>query len=116
MRRLMIITALLGALGTTTAALAARGAPITEKVLGAASISQHYKHRCQKAGRRRRCESDGATWGELRLALAPRSRRRRGRVRDTDAVRQRRPNLYPATLFDWAGVCRKAEPRPSRPQ
>ena len=42
MRRLMIIAALLGALGTTTAALAAGGAPITEKVLGAASISQHY--------------------------------------------------------------------------
>jgi quercetin dioxygenase-like cupin family protein len=42
MRRLMIITALLGALGTTAAALAAGAAPITEKILGAASISQRY--------------------------------------------------------------------------
>jgi quercetin dioxygenase-like cupin family protein len=42
MRRLIIITALLGALGTTAAAMGAGAAPITAKVLGAASISQRY--------------------------------------------------------------------------
>jgi quercetin dioxygenase-like cupin family protein len=42
MKRLVILAALLGALGTTAAALAGGGSPITEKVLGAASISHHY--------------------------------------------------------------------------
>ena len=42
MKRLLIIVALLGALTATAAALAAGGRPITEKVLGAASISQGY--------------------------------------------------------------------------
>jgi quercetin dioxygenase-like cupin family protein len=42
MKRLLIIAALVAALGTTAAALAAGGRPITEKVLGAASISQRY--------------------------------------------------------------------------
>jgi quercetin dioxygenase-like cupin family protein len=42
MKRLIIIVALLGALTATAAALAAGGRPITEKVLGAASISQGY--------------------------------------------------------------------------
>lgn len=36
------MAALLGALGTTAAALAAGGAPISEKILGAASISDPY--------------------------------------------------------------------------
>jgi quercetin dioxygenase-like cupin family protein len=42
MKRLLIIAALLAALGTTAAALAAGPRPITEKILGAASISQRY--------------------------------------------------------------------------
>ena len=42
MKRLIVIIALLGALTATAAALAAGGRPITEKVLGAASISQGY--------------------------------------------------------------------------
>jgi quercetin dioxygenase-like cupin family protein len=42
MKRLVILAALLGALGTTAAALAGGGSPITEKILGAASISHHY--------------------------------------------------------------------------
>jgi quercetin dioxygenase-like cupin family protein len=42
MKRLIIIVALLGTLTATAAALAAGGRPITEKVLGAASISQGY--------------------------------------------------------------------------
>jgi quercetin dioxygenase-like cupin family protein len=42
MKRLLIITALLGALGTTAVALAAGANPITEKILGAASISHRY--------------------------------------------------------------------------
>jgi quercetin dioxygenase-like cupin family protein len=42
MKRLIIIVALLGALTATAAALAAGGHPITEKVLGAASISKGY--------------------------------------------------------------------------
>jgi quercetin dioxygenase-like cupin family protein len=42
MRRLLIIAALLGALGTGAAALAAGGPAISEKVLGAASISHGY--------------------------------------------------------------------------
>jgi quercetin dioxygenase-like cupin family protein len=42
MKRLIIIVALLGALTATAAALAAGGHPITENVLGAASISKGY--------------------------------------------------------------------------
>src|SRR5436305_13918034 len=42
MKRLLIIAALLTALGATSAALGARAAPITEKVLGDAGISQPY--------------------------------------------------------------------------
>jgi hypothetical protein len=42
MKRLIIIAALLGALGATAVALAASGSPITEKVLGASSISHGY--------------------------------------------------------------------------
>jgi quercetin dioxygenase-like cupin family protein len=42
MKRLFILAALLGALGTTAVALAAGGSPITEKILGAASISHPY--------------------------------------------------------------------------
>jgi quercetin dioxygenase-like cupin family protein len=42
MKRLLITPALLTALGTTSAALGAGPAPITEKVLGAAGISQPY--------------------------------------------------------------------------
>jgi quercetin dioxygenase-like cupin family protein len=43
MKRLIMIAALLAALGTTAAALAAGTGPITEKILGAASISSRYK-------------------------------------------------------------------------
>jgi quercetin dioxygenase-like cupin family protein len=42
MKRLLIVATLLAALGTTTAALAAGGPTITEKILGAANVSQHY--------------------------------------------------------------------------
>jgi quercetin dioxygenase-like cupin family protein len=42
MRRFLIVAALLGALSMTAAALAAGGPAITEKILGAASISQRY--------------------------------------------------------------------------
>jgi quercetin dioxygenase-like cupin family protein len=42
MRRVLIITALLAAVSTTTVALAAGSPQITEKVLGAASVSQPY--------------------------------------------------------------------------
>jgi quercetin dioxygenase-like cupin family protein len=42
MKRLVTIVAVLAALSATAAALAAGGRPITEKVLGAASISQGY--------------------------------------------------------------------------
>ena len=42
MKRLLITVVLLAALGTTAAALAAGGQPITEKVLGAASVAQPY--------------------------------------------------------------------------
>jgi quercetin dioxygenase-like cupin family protein len=42
MKRLLIVTALLGALGTTAAALGAGGSSITEKVLGAANIAHPY--------------------------------------------------------------------------
>jgi quercetin dioxygenase-like cupin family protein len=42
MKRLIITVALLGALGTTAAALAAGGPTISEKILGAASISHPY--------------------------------------------------------------------------
>jgi quercetin dioxygenase-like cupin family protein len=42
MKRLLVITALLGALAVTAAALAAGGRPIKEKVLGAAGISHAY--------------------------------------------------------------------------
>lgn len=42
MKRLLIAAALLLALGATSAALATSAPPITEKVLGAAGISQRY--------------------------------------------------------------------------
>ena len=42
MKRLIIVVALLGVLSAAATALAAGGRPITEKVLGAARISQHY--------------------------------------------------------------------------
>jgi quercetin dioxygenase-like cupin family protein len=42
MKRLLIALVLLGALATTAAALAAGGPPITEKVLGGASVAQPY--------------------------------------------------------------------------
>jgi quercetin dioxygenase-like cupin family protein len=42
MKRLLMLAALLAALGVTQVALATGAAPITEKVLGAASISQRY--------------------------------------------------------------------------
>jgi quercetin dioxygenase-like cupin family protein len=42
MKRLIIVVALLGALTATAAAMAAGSRPITEKVLGAASISKGY--------------------------------------------------------------------------
>ena len=49
MRRLFVIAALLGALGTTAAALAAGNPPITEKILGAGSISDGYTIDVNKA-------------------------------------------------------------------
>ena len=42
MKRLLIGAALVTALGATSAALGARPTPITEKLLGAAGISQPY--------------------------------------------------------------------------
>ena len=42
MKRLLITVVLLGALATTAVALAAGGPPITEKVLGAASVAHPY--------------------------------------------------------------------------
>ena len=42
MKRLLITLVLAGALGTAAAALAAGHGPITEKVLGAASVAQPY--------------------------------------------------------------------------
>jgi hypothetical protein len=42
MKRLIIVVARLGVLSGAAAALAAGGRPITEKVPGAASISQRY--------------------------------------------------------------------------
>jgi quercetin dioxygenase-like cupin family protein len=49
MKRLLISAALLAALATTAAALAAGAPPITEKVLGASSISQGYTIHVGKA-------------------------------------------------------------------
>jgi quercetin dioxygenase-like cupin family protein len=42
MKRILIAAALLAAVGATSAALGAGASPITEKVLGAASIAQPY--------------------------------------------------------------------------
>jgi quercetin dioxygenase-like cupin family protein len=42
MKRLVVIAAVVCALGTTAVALAAGGSPITEKVLGAARLSDGY--------------------------------------------------------------------------
>ena len=42
MKRLLIVAALIAALGSSAAALAAGGPTITEKVLAAASVSEHY--------------------------------------------------------------------------
>jgi quercetin dioxygenase-like cupin family protein len=48
MKRLIITAVLIGALGTTAAALAGGRHPITEKVLGAASIAQPYTFQVQQ--------------------------------------------------------------------
>ena len=48
MKRLLIIGALAATLATTAAALAADGPAITEKVLGAASISHPYRFHVRK--------------------------------------------------------------------
>jgi quercetin dioxygenase-like cupin family protein len=48
MRRLLIAFVLAGALGTAAAALAAGNHPITEKVLGAASVAQPYTFAVQQ--------------------------------------------------------------------
>ena len=48
MKRLLITLVLAGALGTTAAALAAGHHPISEKVLGAASVAQHYSFHVHK--------------------------------------------------------------------
>jgi len=48
MKRLLIALVLAGALGTTAVALAAGHGPITEKVLGAASIGQPYTFQVQQ--------------------------------------------------------------------
>jgi quercetin dioxygenase-like cupin family protein len=50
MKRLFVIAALLGALGTTAAALAAGTPPVTEKILGAGSISDGYTIHVNKPG------------------------------------------------------------------
>ena len=89
MRRLFVTAALLGALGTTAAALAAGNPPITEKILGAGSISDGYTIDVNKPARRRRRQGDGSPRRELRLALAPSRRGGRGQVRHPDPLRQR---------------------------
>jgi quercetin dioxygenase-like cupin family protein len=48
MRRLFIIAALLGALGTAGVALAGGAQPISEKVLGAAGVAQGYTFHIKK--------------------------------------------------------------------
>jgi quercetin dioxygenase-like cupin family protein len=48
MKRLLITLVLAGVLGTTAAALAAGHHPITEKVLGAASVAQPYTFQVQQ--------------------------------------------------------------------
>ena len=50
MSRLFVVAALLGALGMTGAALAAGNPPITEKIFGAASISDGYTIHVNKPG------------------------------------------------------------------
>jgi quercetin dioxygenase-like cupin family protein len=50
MRRLLIVAALLGALATGAVALAAGPRPITEKVLGAAGVSQRYSIHVARPG------------------------------------------------------------------
>jgi quercetin dioxygenase-like cupin family protein len=50
MKRLLAVAALLAALGTTAAALAADGPTITEKILGAASVSHPYTIQVRKPG------------------------------------------------------------------
>ena len=82
MKRLLIVAALLAALGTTAAALAAGGPTITEKVLGAASVSHPYTIDVRKPARRRRRQGNGSPGRELRLALAP---SRRGGRRSSPA-------------------------------
>ena len=89
MRRLFVIAALLGALGTTAAALAAGNPPITEKILGPGGALRRLHDRRQQTARRRRRQGDGSPRRELRLALAPSRRGGRGQVRHPDPLRQR---------------------------
>jgi quercetin dioxygenase-like cupin family protein len=48
MKRVIIAAVLVGALGTTAVALGAKADPITEKVLGAASVAQPYTFQIQQ--------------------------------------------------------------------
>ena len=115
MKRLLIVAALLAALGTSAAALAAGGPTITEKILGAASISHPYTFDVHKpatsSSPRRRSRRR-----ELRLALAPSRRGGRRQVRHADALRQRRSQLHPAAQLRRPGIHRAAAARPSGPQ
>ena len=83
--------------------------PITEKVLGAASVAQPYTIQVKQEGRRGRRQGDGRAGGELRLALAPRGGRGHRDVWNALAVRQRRPQLH------RAAPSRRGTASPNRP-
>ena len=115
MKRLLLAAALLATLATTSAALGAGPAPITENVLGAAGISKPYTIPVTKPADvvvARATVPPGASFGWH----YHRARSRRGHVWHAHALRQRRPALHPTALLGRAGLHRAPPPRPPRPQ
>ena len=115
MKRLFVIAALLGALGTTAAALATGNPPITEKILGAASISDGYTIHVNKPGDvvvAKATVPPGASfgWHSHRAAVAAVVKSGTLTLYDSAEV------LHPAALFGRTGLRRTPQPCPSRPQ
>ena len=116
MRRLFVIAALLGALGITAAALAAGNPPITEKILGAASISDSYTIDVNKPGDvvvAKATVPPGASfgWHSHRAAVAVVVKS--GTLTLYDSAD---PSCTPQRYSAGQGFVEQPQPRPSRPQ
>ena len=116
MKRLLITLVLAGALGTTAVALAAGHGPITEKVLGAASIGQPYTFQVKQPADvvvAKATVPPGASFGWHSHRAAVVAIVKSGTLSLYDSAD---PDLYGASLPGRTGFHRAARPRPPRPQ